>query len=309
MRFNQLVFTTTVLLGLALISESGGFALKADKKEDVPKLFNRAIAAEGAAYLQVRDAIVARGTEAVPFLKQERSGKDRTRRILAAAILGWISEPQKSTRREELVHAALIRSQSYALDRPSSLQLEAARVPRALAVGPTGIVEGPATKDRIHDELHEGSAVPFLLELVLKGAIHRPRPEDAGKYAIDQLRPSEREVRSAADNPQYCLWTRWYAAALVGRLEGADVIPALTDLLQSSKDAGLRSSAAAGLGKTRSPYAVEPLIAALGDKDRGVRDKAGFALKKITKQEFGTDQEKWRAWWKENRERLLKTRR
>ncbi|MBT9131552.1 MAG: 50S ribosomal protein L7 [Syntrophomonadaceae bacterium] len=51
---------------------------------------------------------------------------------------------------------------------------------------------------------------------------------------------------------------------------------------------------------------VEPLIAALRDKNWHVREKAAEALEKITGRIFGEDPVKWQEWWEENKETFLK---
>ncbi len=303
MRVVQVAFHLIAVLGLTFNPHSGVCA-ETHHEEDQQKLFNRAVSVEGPEYLQVRDAIVARGAEAVPFLKQATSDKDRTRRILAAAMLDRISQPQRNTRREELVHSAVLNAIGHITGVLSSV--------RAAAVAPfvssgwlmPGMEEsGP----RLRDEWSEASAVPFLLEIALKGAIHRPQPQHAGRYGLmpREAGRNEAKIRYFAKHAQYCLWARCYAIALVGGLEGPDVIPVLTELLRSGKDAGVRSSAATGLANTESAHAVEPLLIALRDKDRQVREEAEHALRRITGQDFGADQSKWKAWWRQNKERLL----
>ena len=66
------------------------------------------------------------------------------------------------------------------------------------------------------------------------------------------------------------------------------------------KNPRVRQRAAFILGMSKDPRAVEPLIAALKDGDTTVQDRAAEALVKITGQDFGKDQGKWRQWWKEN---------
>ena len=67
-----------------------------------------------------------------------------------------------------------------------------------------------------------------------------------------------------------------------------------------SDDPAERRCAALALGKIGKP-AVEPLIAALKDKDSGVRKDAAEALTKITGKDFGRDQAQWRDWWERNK--------
>jgi hypothetical protein len=51
------------------------------------------------------------------------------------------------------------------------------------------------------------------------------------------------------------------------------------------------------LGKIGDPRAVLALISNIRDDDFDVRWFAQWALKKITRQDFGNDQHAWRQWW------------
>jgi HEAT repeat protein len=67
------------------------------------------------------------------------------------------------------------------------------------------------------------------------------------------------------------------------------------------------AEAAIALVKIGRP-AVEPLITTLRHEDKKVRDKVVEVLQKITGQDFGSDQEKWQKWWKENKQLSPKNR-
>ncbi|MDP6381359.1 MAG: HEAT repeat domain-containing protein, partial [Phycisphaerae bacterium] len=54
---------------------------------------------------------------------------------------------------------------------------------------------------------------------------------------------------------------------------------------------------AEALGEIRDARAIVHLIKALRDSDRYVRIDAAKALIRITGQNFGQDQEKWKEWW------------
>lgn len=320
MPFVRIMLSLTLLVTIGLTVHNRVSAQVDGRRKDLQRLFSQAVPAEGTKYAELRDAIVARGAEAVPFLKEQCASKDRNRRILAAAMLGWINEPGKNKRREDLVHQVLFHSSHLRSDMLTNVRAEATRA--FVGVMRPGVRDGGREGPGFKDELHEPSAVPFLLEIVLKGTIHPPRPEDVRKYKYELRKPTVSQVQSIARHPQYSLWAQWYAIAYVGGLQGTDVIPILTDLLQSSKSWELRTCAATGLAlhRTKSLDAVEPLIAALGDEEFEVRRAAAGALRSITGQNFSQDyfgqdlrrdfrqvQEKYEAWWKENRERLLKT--
>ena len=55
------------------------------------------------------------------------------------------------------------------------------------------------------------------------------------------------------------------------------------------------------LGKLGNPGSVGLLIAALGDRREIVRLEASWALKRITGEDFGTAQERWKLWWNSRR--------
>ena len=75
--------------------------------------------------------------------------------------------------------------------------------------------------------------------------------------------------------------------------------PRLLPLLQE-KDASVRQVAAESLGRVCDVSCVEPLIAALKDKQPPVRAAVAAALVQITSQRFGEDRKQWEKWWKEN---------
>ena len=74
------------------------------------------------------------------------------------------------------------------------------------------------------------------------------------------------------------------------------------------KDWSVRRAAAEALGEIGDPRAVEPLIVVLKDGAWGVRKGAAEALRKIIEKNFGEDPEKWQEWWEENKEAFLKGR-
>lgn len=68
----------------------------------------------------------------------------------------------------------------------------------------------------------------------------------------------------------------------------------------------IRQRATKALGYFKDHRAVEPLIKALSDKGSYVARNARESLVQITGQNFGEDQQAWRAWWEENKEEYLK---
>jgi HEAT repeat protein len=81
--------------------------------------------------------------------------------------------------------------------------------------------------------------------------------------------------------------TRTVGVGLLGTTKGAAVT-----MLKG--DESIRAYAARALGRIGDEGAIDPLIEALKDED--AQKPAAEALKKITKQDFGTDAAKWEAW-------------
>lgn len=70
----------------------------------------------------------------------------------------------------------------------------------------------------------------------------------------------------------------------------------------------VRENAVVALGRIGDPRAIEPLIATIKDEESSVRLIAVQVLGVITGQDFGEDQDKWRKWWDENKDEILKDR-
>lgn len=83
--------------------------------------------------------------------------------------------------------------------------------------------------------------------------------------------------------------------------ETEDAQRAVPDFINTLKDKDLeaRRIAAWALGEIKNRQAIEPLILAL--KDENVRWDSAEALKKITGEDFGTEYDKWKNWWKDNK--------
>lgn len=62
-----------------------------------------------------------------------------------------------------------------------------------------------------------------------------------------------------------------------------------------------RRAAAKALGRIRSRASVDPLVAALADRDPGVARLAADSLQAVTGQDFGMDRQAWSKWAAENR--------
>ena len=136
---------------------------------------------------------------------------------------------------------------------------------------------------KLEDALHQDAAVPFLLEVALKG----PTPV-----------PNNAMLTEMAT--KYTMAARCMAAALAGGYHGPDVLPVLAELLHS-RNASLRACAATALYTTKTAEGAELLIEALSDADRIVRETSLNGLEDLTDQSFGEDKEAWLKWWQEHK--------
>ncbi len=97
---------------------------------------------------------------------------------------------------------------------------------------------------------------------------------------------------------------RMSAAWALRKLADKRAFEPLASLLKD-KDERVRVSAGLALAKMGDRRAVEPLIEALkSEKKIGVRpikEEAAHALQALTKQDFGTDYEKWKEWYEKGR--------
>ncbi len=91
------------------------------------------------------------------------------------------------------------------------------------------------------------------------------------------------------------------AAAGLGRIRDSYALEPLTNALQDEVPQ-VRAQAASALGAIGDQYSVEPLISTLQDKDASVRGMSSQALTKITGQDFGEEAIHWQAWWEENQD-------
>jgi HEAT repeat protein len=67
------------------------------------------------------------------------------------------------------------------------------------------------------------------------------------------------------------------------------------------RNSEFRGYAAFLLGEMNDPIVVEPLIEALKDEDKRVTEMAAFSLARLTGQNLGYDQAKWKEWWEKNK--------
>lgn len=223
--------------------------------KEIEDLFAGALTADQKQYVSIRQEIVANKT-AIQFLIDKSSNTDIYTRVLSEAMLTWATNAALNERREKALSQAVIGIEQQ-------------------HGGPWLLTRMRSDAALPRNELHDGSSVPFLLEVLLK-------------ETTDQVRRS-------------------YAAVLVGGYDNRDAIVVLANILNSkANEPFIRACAATGLRRTKSADAVEPLINALSDEKDAVKKSATMGLKELTGQDFGTDQVKYRDWWKANKDKFPK---
>ena len=92
------------------------------------------------------------------------------------------------------------------------------------------------------------------------------------------------------------------SALTLGTLKAPTAVkPLVTVMLDTTQQTGLRMTCAQSLGQfsDREDYAIAGLIGALADK--GIAETASLSLARVTKRYFGTDKDKWLAWFEKRR--------
>jgi HEAT repeat protein len=120
-------------------------------------------------------------------------------------------------------------------------------------------------------------------------ALGRIKDTRAVEPLISALKDRNREIR-------------WIAATALGEIKDARAVDALITALED-KHNKVRERAAFSLGELKDSRAVESLISNLRDKDKIVRLNSAEALVKITKKDFGEDQNKWKEWWEKSKKK------
>ncbi len=94
--------------------------------------------------------------------------------------------------------------------------------------------------------------------------------------------------------------TRLAAAQALSKTTGHETAR-LALIPLADADPAIRTAAAEAMGRSGEIMAVTHLIPALEDPDAGVRAAALAALERLTRQRFGDDAGRWRAWWTEKK--------
>ena len=143
-------------------------------------------------------------------------------------------------------------------------------------------------------ELQDQRAVDTLLAIV-------KTPEDSNRYAAfmalgnigDPASIPTMKALLYDDEPGF----PDYAVDVLGKIGDPAVVD---DLLAAvpQYDTSFKFSVLTALGNLKSPKAIQFLLDSLSDHNVNIREYALTALKKVTGQDFGTDAEQWRQWWK-----------
>ncbi len=256
------VLTSAVLSVLSLLNTSLG--QESVDQLHLEGLFAKALVGDGKLYTSVRQDILA-DKGATVFLSAKAENTNLLARVLARAMLSWETDAATNIWRNDRIIASLDVMLASAASPLQKIQSELDAIRRTVTSSPA----------------EEASAV-VLLEIALKGPTI---PMD----------PKYRRV------PSDGMWVRCVAAGLAGTYADPDVPRVLAILAKDASQACIRACAMTGLRKTETPQAVELLISGLSDNDKSVQEAAHLGLKRLTHQDFGTDQRKYQDWWEENR--------
>lgn len=281
-RGNRSVPFSILFFFLTLLQWPGSSVADNSSWQELEALFARAVSAERVAYYQLREEILSR-EEAMPFLRAKLASNDVYSRVLAQAMLARATSPPSDQMRVKLLFEATAKA-VLKVKRGTPLDNVRGDTYGHYDYGNRRYVQ-PS------DALHEIEAVPFLLEVVLKG----PPDRDT---SVDMTQPFAGQ--------EAWVWQSCFAAGLVGVYTGEDGFLILKEVLNSDKVAPLRASAAEGIRKKRTVESIELLIKALSDKSPEVRESALYGVEDLTEQKFGPDAARYSAWWKQNKERFLK---
>ena len=131
------------------------------------QLFTTAMQSNGVEYVNARNAIIEKGTDAIPFLKSKRSDHDWHVRILAAAMLGRTQNPKQYTAYEYQMVDVMKWTTYHVVDFYSLLKTVDSEYINPLDTQPNSSRSNHAYNKH---ELGIDDAA-FLVEVALKGSI------------------------------------------------------------------------------------------------------------------------------------------
>jgi|GEM_PF-5600834 len=239
-------------------------------------LFGQAVAADGEKYIALRNEILA-DKDASSFLSAKATDTNLLPRVIARVMLSWGENPATNTFYNEAHVKSIGCMLSSALPPLKEIRYSLSSY---AAPDEFGYYEEPR-------QIKDTSEMMVLLEITLKGVTYNKK----GEYQR---------------MPEYEPWVRCLAVGLVEPCEDPDVVPVISEVLTKSTSYPLRLCSVMGLRRAKSFDTVEPLIGILSDENENIRGSAQRGLKDLTGQDFGFDQAKYREWWNQNKDRLLK---
>lgn len=268
--------------------------------------FQTMVSAKGTAYVEKRNAILARGQAALPFLQGQAKSEDWQTRVIAKAVASRLERPELLSRYEMLSITTIVNARGQHVIRMESLAQAAGAFGRP-SQDPELVRSGRTGGIRLND-------VPFLIEVALKGSIlHKPtvsvQMPEAGPDTMydmtqvaDMLGIDEELARMWMANKAFheqpggslkvrhsdlkafvgaYLWPEkpendavyaedarcWAIIKLGDFCEDQDAVKTLETLLFSSEPTRIRAYAAIALGLSGQPTAIDLLKKAEGDQD------------------------------------------
>jgi outer membrane protein assembly factor BamD (BamD/ComL family) len=139
------------------------------------------------------------------------------------------------------------------------------------------------------------------LDVVLAALNNRnPNVKSDAIDALGYMKPKGAAARliSILEGESYFL--SGSAARALGRINDPQAIPALINVMVTTKFPMLKKDIAGVLGQFKDPRVIKPLINLLDSQYHYVRDEAARSLEKVTGENYGQRQSKWLEWWSKN---------
>jgi hypothetical protein len=230
---------------------------------------------------------------------------------------GETTEVDVRVARELLVHAEKTGVESIPDDMPASVKVH---VEKLFSSNPEIRARAAAAIGKLGAEARP--AVSFLVENVLDRSTDKPLPPSVVGANVEVTQEMVRSMLAQLDIESIsAVLDTIFDGSTLPSLDGS-LIPSIKalgegkkmpnagglvgDILIDSAIARLKSSlpavrarTARVLGNSGNQRAVAPLVDLLEDSNERVRKAAAEALKSLTKQDFGADVARWRAWLKD----------
>lgn len=180
------------LLTLILVLTAGAAIASSNqaKPTALKRSFERAVQASSQDYLNIRDAITAKGPSALSLLKEKASDPDWHVRVLAEAMIGRVENPERYAIYEYRLITPISNSGGY--QKVTFYSLERATT-RAYVNSDVDILHFLA--NRVHRKANLGAGGPCYAEIALKGSLLRkptvpyqlPDSDADTTYTMDQV--------------------------------------------------------------------------------------------------------------------------